>query len=263
MNYFLTRRHYARVAVVPPPLFCGKTWRTRVSLTATGLFLFFLPHHHPHTLKRVLFMSRQARRSRPTPPFSPAFFSFCVRAPAAHREAGRSVRDTVSLTLLLSTSFSLRCPGETVIDVRPAMNRERERESFFFPLFTLSSGFSSVSLVARDMEARRRWINLSNGGDPSRLMKSRVKCRIERAGIKYLLGRCVVGKVVCVCVCVYILGWFVYFPVPKGWMAEGLSLGSTRCYTRASFNKNAIYPVNSRMLGNWSCAWRRGWYCFG
>lgn len=72
------------------------------------------------------------------------------------------------------------------------------------------------------MEARRRWINLSNGGDPSRLMKSRVKCRIEWAGIKYLLGR--LGKT-------YIYWWGSLF---SG--AKGVKFG---CYMRASFNKNA------------------------
>lgn len=228
MNYFLTRRHYARVAVVPPPLFCGKTWRTRVSLTATGLFLFFLPHHHPHTLKRVLFMSRQARRGR-LPPFSPAFFSFCVRSTQGSGKKRTRHRLFDSSPLLAATSLSLRCPGETVIDVRPGMNRdrERERERASFSLFSpslLSSGFSSVSLVARDMEAGRRWINLSNGGDPSRLMKSRVKCRIERAGIKYLLGRCVVGKMVCVCVCLYI-GVVCLFSGGKGLNGRRVKFG--------------------------------------
>lgn len=55
-------------------------------------------------------------------------------------------------------------------------------------------------------------------------MKSRVKCRIERAGIKYLLGRCVVGKVVCVCVCIYI-GVVCLFSGAKGLNGRRVKFG--------------------------------------
>lgn len=71
-------------------------------------------------------------------------------------------------------------------------------------------------------------------------MKSRVKCRIERAGIKYLLGRCVWGRwyrdiVSCLraCVCIYI-GVVCLF---SG--AKGLNGRRVKFYRCASFNKNA------------------------
>lgn len=118
------------------PVVLRKTWRTRVSLTATGLFLFFLPHHRPHTPKRVLFMSRQARRS--PPPFS---LSACAPPRGCTEGSGKKrTRHRLfdSSPLLATTSLSLRCPGETVIDVR--INREKDAwYSLFFPFSTLLS----------------------------------------------------------------------------------------------------------------------------
>lgn len=105
------------------------------------------------TPKRVLFTSRQARPSHPQHLSLPCLFLFlpALHLAAAQREAGRSVRDTVSLTLLSSpllatTSLSLRCPGETVIDEALSLSLVRGILSFH-PPFLLSSAFSSVSLA--------------------------------------------------------------------------------------------------------------------
>lgn len=131
---------------------------------------FFSSSCHPHTPKRVLlFMSRQARRSRRPPPFFPTSlslslpsssllpFSLSACAPPRGCTEGSGKKRTRhrlfdSSPLLTTASLSLRCPGETVIDVRPGINREKERErkreraslsyawySLFFPLFTLLS----------------------------------------------------------------------------------------------------------------------------
>ena len=60
------------------------------------------------TPKRVLFTSRQARPSHPQHLSLPCLFLFlpALHLAAAQREAGRSVRDTVSLTLLSSPLLS-------------------------------------------------------------------------------------------------------------------------------------------------------------
>ena len=94
------------------------------------------------TPKRVLFTSRQARPSHPQHLSLPCLFLFlpALHLAAAQRETGRSVRDTVSLTLLSSpllatTSLSLRCPGETVIDEALSLSLS----CVAFSLFTLLS----------------------------------------------------------------------------------------------------------------------------
>lgn len=189
MNYFLTRRHYARVAVVPPRCFAGKLGGTRVSLDATGLFLSSLPTQPP-LAERALFMSRQARRvaaplsfSLPRFPFflSPLPFSLSACSTScrcAHTGEREEAYATPSLWLFsVPASLSLRCPGETVIDVRARRNRPSLPSLLSLPS---DSRFLSLSLppphpastgslcaalfpsFLRDMEAGgRRWINLS------------------------------------------------------------------------------------------------------
>lgn len=136
MNYFLTRRHYIRVAVVPPPLFCGKTWRTRVSLT--GLFLFFLPP------RRSECFSRRVKLALATPNISPspAFFSFCLRSTSRlHRGKREEAYATPSLWLF---SPLLSSPRDDVsFPPMPRWNRNRRSplslSCVAFSLFTLLS----------------------------------------------------------------------------------------------------------------------------
>lgn len=126
---------------------------------------FFSSSCHPHTPKRVLlFMSRQARRSRRPPPFFPTSlslslpsssllpFSLSACAPPRGCTEGSGKKRTRhrlfdSSPLLTTASLSLRCPGETVIDVRPGINREKERERERGLLF-LMHGILSFSLFS-------------------------------------------------------------------------------------------------------------------
>ena len=168
MNYFLTRRHYTRVAVVPPRCFAEKLARTACLALCHGTFSLLLATPPPPLTERALFMSRQASGSRRAslPATLPQHFPF-LRAPPrrsansyTQRQARRSVRDTVSLTLL---RYTVSFPS---IARWNRNRRTREAQPTFSSLLFSSLLFwfsvcSSVSPVPRNMEARTHWINLS------------------------------------------------------------------------------------------------------
>lgn len=230
MNYFLTRRHYTRVAVVPPRCFAEKLARTACLALCHGTFSLLLATPPPPLTERALFMSRQASGSRRAslPATLPQHFPF-LRAPPrrsansyTQRQARRSVRDTVSLTLL---RYTVSFPS---IARWNRNRRTREAQPTFSSLL-----FSSGSLYAALFPPflgiwKPAHIGLTFPRcNASRLMKSRVKCRIERQELSICLD--VAGKVsrrVCACVHVYWGGLSVDRPAAKGWMEKGEGLDS-------------------------------------
>ena len=168
MNYFLTRRHYTRVAVVPPRCFAEKLARTACLALCHGTFSLLLATPPPPLTERALFMSRQASGSRraslPASPSTAFSLSACSTSRSTNsytqRQARRSVRDTVSLTLL---RYTVSFPS---IARWNRNRRTREAQPTFSSLLFSSLLFwfsvcSSVSPVPRNMEARTHWINLS------------------------------------------------------------------------------------------------------
>lgn len=238
MNYFLTRRHYTRVAVVPPRCFAEKLARTACLALCHGTFSLLLATPPPPLTERALFMSRQASGSRRAslPATLPQPFPF-LRAPPrrsansyTQRQARRSVRDTVSLTLLRYTAVSF-----------PPMarwnrnRRTREAQPTFSSLL-----FSSGSLYAALFPPFLGIWKPAHVGltfprcNASRLMKSRVKCRIERQELSICLD--VAGKVsghVCACVYVYQGGLSVEIDL----LQRGERRRAKVWIQRASFNK--------------------------